>query len=445
MSDAPEFPLPDDQFAGGSSLTNSEGLVRVLNAFDSRLSAKEAEGTEVEQSDWYVDGVNGDDDNDGASWTTALATVGAIRKKWGRWARFEDQNAVTIHIAYAVYNEVLDLSGWFSGDNSIVNIIGYPSVVRTGTVGTFEFPLNGAPNGRPGTLTDPSVVDWTGDHGYRVHFDPEGSNDSVSFIGNHPISGTSEATLGAAVKSREDSGGASFQSVSSFPGGTSYAIEALPTFLGLNIDAARYHVGSGGSNTSDSFYIKHLAFSNPVGTTQLKATSHGEASWYQHAAVLFYGCQFEGNFYQSAASFYGCGWARAGSSNLQPMIFYDSRVNVRGCIASGGTFNNCIIEGITGPEGAGYTQFSGTYVNFKRTKSYSGSTLNFGVFSSATKGVIKIDPDSSIHFGRIFGSNYSTSADAYAIAVAGKAWFKNGWPRKYPRAPTLIQTQVGAI
>lgn len=380
----------------------------------------------LEQLEWWVSVEDGDDSNDGATEATALKTFAEFRRRFGSLPRIEKHYVVNVKAG--TYPETLELSGRFYGNDAVVEVIGHPRVVASGTVNSFEYPdfFTGA-NGRPGRLTDVGVADWSAILGYRLHFDPDGSNESYTFGLHHPTEATTvSCTVGAAVKDRVPPG-TTFGSVAVFPGGTQYLVEDLPVFEGCEIEVTRPYYGTGGSDKADSFVIKHLAFRNLVGTCIILSNWRGSGSFWNGSAPIFFACSINANVYGNA-SFVGCGWTYHGDGEYgRSLQFQGGEVYIAGGIGGGANiWNNCFIHQISGPQGPGAFQFNNPLSFYNGVKWAGSANALFGVYCDSNTGAVRVDQSCEVNFYSVFGENRKTSGPRnVAFCIAGRALYYN--------------------
>lgn len=130
-------------------------LERVFGELETFLGS----GHGITQPAWYVDSVNGNDENDGSSSATALKTLAELDARMG-FATIRQYTEV--HLAGDFSTEALflrvssDLDP--SGNAYPLAILGTPTVLRTGTISATANQSIGAAS--PPQLTDVTVADW---------------------------------------------------------------------------------------------------------------------------------------------------------------------------------------------------------------------------------------------------------------------------------------------
>jgi len=131
----------------------------------------------VEQSDWYIDAIGGNDESDGATSATALATHAEFERRMGKLPTV----SVPIHVTLLTsLSETIRLRYRVSGDAAYVHWKGTPqSVLLSGAPTAFTVPANNV----EGLLTD-ATQDFTSAVGRRIRFTNTGLNtDPKTFIG----------------------------------------------------------------------------------------------------------------------------------------------------------------------------------------------------------------------------------------------------------------------
>ncbi len=106
------------------------------------------------QATWYIDPAAGDDENDGATTTTALAT----------WAEFTRRlEAISLVTTVTILSNIAEpLLGQFRGLNTTatLSIVGNPTILATATGTTFADPVRSGAQS-PGTMTAGNIADFT--------------------------------------------------------------------------------------------------------------------------------------------------------------------------------------------------------------------------------------------------------------------------------------------
>ena len=136
------------------------------------------------QTTWYIDADNGDDENDGNTDSTELATWEEFRRRVEPGGVLDD---MTVYIETDLPNTIL----FVGGGQSTLTIEGVPTTVYTGTVNTFAF--------TPATNTPPTLNDagWTvADHvGQHVRFTSGDADGMGAWIAEADYGGAGNARL----------------------------------------------------------------------------------------------------------------------------------------------------------------------------------------------------------------------------------------------------------
>lgn len=356
------------------------------------------------QFSWWIDQDNGDDNNDGATEATALKSLRELRERIGPYTLVGKEVLAYIKASVTPYPSGLDLSCRFSGKNARVRFIGVPEVIYTGAVATWTMPSSSGANGTEGELTDVGVTDWLPYEKLRIHFDPGGPNESVTFLHQHALGWVGQAGTGAAVKQRS---GNSFGGVASFPVGTSYRIERLPQIPGCNCTAERLDPGIYGMNDCDTFIFENINFEMVSGTACVSVRWTGSPDCLHTAAPIFWGCRFQGaDVYQTTAAFYGCG----GSF----IAWGGGALALRGCDLAF-RLVGCDVLDIRGPEGPGAAFCPGN-AHFETSRSWSLCT--YGI-----KGTTFVRYASEVRFGECWGWALFGNP---TFNIQARAWYTSG-------------------
>jgi hypothetical protein len=372
----------------------------------------------VARSEWWIDVAGGDDSNDGATEAEAIQSFAELRRRLGNLPIID--HAVTVYVKPGSYPEGIDLSCRFTGASSRVRIVGIPTVVQTGVIVTFGWPTYGAAPGTFGRFADGVTTDWSSLSGKRLHFDPGGANDSVSFMTAYPGGwAQADVSIAGAVKQRV---GNNFSCVASFPPSTPYVVEDLPLVQGCNLTAERIDAGTGGLNDKDTFLIENMAINFGSGQTVCAVRFDGSSDNQTASSPIFYGCSFVGDFYGTAA-FYACGNTdQSGVAGSGGLFIYNSDVCLRACAFGASLqFNNTLVRNIRSAEGPSNCQFAEVRFVNSRSNKYIGG-LTFATLSSIG---IPISLESRIFFNQLWGQNTNggSSNQAAALQVGGKVWY----------------------
>ena len=106
------------------------------------------------QATWYIDPLTGDDENDGGTTGTALAT----------WAEFTRRlEAISLVTTVTILSNITEpLLGRFRGLNTTatLSVVGNPTILATATGTTFTDPVRSGAQS-PGTMTAGNIADFT--------------------------------------------------------------------------------------------------------------------------------------------------------------------------------------------------------------------------------------------------------------------------------------------
>jgi len=252
----------------------------------------------LSQATWYIDAVNGDDENDGSTAATALASHAEFERRLGNYPLIDHE--VTVYLLEDL-GEVLHLRARFTGPGpsagtpgGYVHYVGTPTVLLSGTVTGYTPPAAGT----EGVLTD-GTADFTAVQGMRLRLTDTGLSDPPkTFIG--PLdAGVTSVRCGKITRFSSPY----YNITTHATVGSAYAVERLTQVRGFDFEVDRQDSGGGQASRVSSIVCESLAFEAAAGETM------GRISCQQPVAgqILFYSCSFDDQQIQGgAARFVAC-------------------------------------------------------------------------------------------------------------------------------------------
>ena len=212
---------------------NAGNFLTRVEDFDSNWIV-DAYAAALAVTDWYLDAVTGNDQNDGLTPATALQTGTELQRRLGPQARWTA--SVTVHIGTGGVQS-LCLRGETAAAGVSVDIIGTPTLVAdAGTVSAYTAMDHATP--RSPTLTCTGVTDWTSYVGMRVRLTSGANAGACTWIlkANPDGLGLAVARTSAWYKKNDLVPTTSMSSTGAPTVGNTIVIETLPAINDLELE-----------------------------------------------------------------------------------------------------------------------------------------------------------------------------------------------------------------
>lgn len=273
------------------------------------------------EADWYVDPAAGDDENDGLTTDTALATVAEVTRRINGQT-LQQQTTIWL-MGDCAEHPIIKVHQSETEPGARVLLRGHSSAwttVRTGSITSFTDLVRTAPS-EAMIVTDTSIDDWTNYLGFRVRL-TSGAGAGACFF---PVKRISATQARCTPANTFDPTSALFYAGRTIPTvGNTYVIERLPGIYGMTVEVTRAsHSGQGQqfrAVVSDIEIGKGLA-TPELGTIQIRSgisSLPALSAWIGHCRILvreivgdelgIYGSLFDARFASSSqARFWGAG------------------------------------------------------------------------------------------------------------------------------------------
>jgi len=375
----------------------------------------------LSQATWYIDAVNGDDEDDGSTAATALASHAEFERRLGQDFLLQIQMTVNI---LSDLNETIHLRGRVEGVNTVfLRYVGaVKSVLYSGTVNAYQPPsANATPEDGEGQLTDSGVSDWTdvgGENliGKRVHF--TGDN-SYTHISNTSILGVDTARVGRPF--RFNGGGAGSPYSAATPVATdAFDVEELYAVRGCDVFVTRPWTLAGGLNDGASVIFEGLFWTGLVGTGSSAMIFHGESPQFGGGAGAYVAACSVGPSQLIGSGSGGCRFVACTTiqNSNGGVATLDAAGGLWGVYGQAGgrmNFSHCLVDFIT--DNSYFDRGNVTFIESARVLKIA----SFGVYDApagANSSAVRV----SNSWGR-FSENWGNATAEYGFFIEGYAWY----------------------
>lgn len=363
------------------------------------------------QATWHINATTGDDENDGLTAGTALATHAELVRRWGDYPNWSV--AITVHIDSDL-NEQLVIRGR-STAQLFPRYIGTTTVVLSGTLTGYNGFIDGV---QAQDVTAVELVGYVPSASEFLRYTSGAADGCVGFPYALPGGGAGQVGLGATGRI------AGFPFITGWGNtaggiGDTFDIEHLPVVAGLLVDIDY------GLDAFTTLYQTCLVYFENISFFGGGAFSNGPISItgvnFDPAimlGVVFNRCSFTDNSLAGGSARYFNCWARF-TGGLPPFKYgvNDHSGSFNGCVLNGGDFRNgeygffnhntVVIAGLTFTFGS---RFQGGFVTVGATGAQS----------------MMVDPTSTAIFGVGGEATYGTNTTALSVALVcdGRAWYE---------------------
>jgi len=420
----------------------------------------------LQQTTWYVDAVDGDDENTGLTSGVPIKTFAELRRRFGDDPLIDQ----TYHVfMLSDVPEVYEMSARFSGDLGAIWLHGGGKTpLATDTISAWT---SFAPGDEP-AITGTAIADFSPYKGARCRLTSGASVGFTFFLGDAANSGAVGNEIWRhGILAHYTSAGFSpvtpsaFQTSADDPGAADFVIETLLQMRGFNLRSTRLNSGTNGLASTAGFIISEV-YMDPAGSAQpLGTVDHtpvlGETSD-GAGQPLFFRCIFDGTLAVTGNVFtlVGCCCGDNGTSDKDGLTLSGCQnVGVRGLDATNivlrrsgvRTFNGVFCDA---DDGAAYVQFH------YGSETMSGDTAQVGMWNgSASVSAFYVDELSTLHAQDIWGAVdggavgfevdgrmfYLAIADINGLVVSGNDSEVGGTVKAYGDLPYVEPTNNAMI
>lgn len=298
------------------SLVAGSNITLTQNANDVTIAA--SGGATITEPNWYIDGTNGNDANDGLTAATALKTATALVAKWGRAPILQPTGGtMTVHVLTSIPNtDPLELDNCRLVFGNTLVFAGTATTERTGTITSLV--TQDRTTNTPWQITDSALgaSAWTTDIGKRVRITTGANAGTYAWVAKDL--GLSTARMSNFATTTNSIAAP----VSKAPtNGDTYVVESLPT---LRLRMGRgFEVGIGSiylrdlqltveANEQEGVLVAHACRLNYFGWTQSAISGYlSNCCVFGTTATVFSqeaSLRVQGGLYRSDFTFQGFGF-----------------------------------------------------------------------------------------------------------------------------------------
>jgi len=234
-------------------------------------------------SDWYLDAVTGNDQNDGITPATALQSGAELQRRLGPQPGWRAN--VTVHVLENGITDALQIIGSTLVGGVSVNIVGTPTLIAdAGTISAYTAMDHVTP--RSPTLTCTGVTDWTPYVGKRVRITSGTNTGAVTWVlkANPNALGLNVARTGAWYKKLDLAPATQMYAAVTPVVGDTVSVESLPPMGGLDLRLSGAVAAAGGNG-----WTQRQAVVDSVAPESFLREFSSDISAYRN---LVFGCRF---------------------------------------------------------------------------------------------------------------------------------------------------------
>jgi hypothetical protein len=367
-------------------------------------------------ADWYIDGVVGNDINNGIAAATPLKTGAELLRRLGPYAIWGQ--SVTVHVLANGMIDGLVLNGLMEVVGTHVDVVGTPTVLATDTIGSYAAINHATPTATQ--ITGTAVIDWTPYRWARVRITSGARADAVCWIAKASPGGVGVATarVSAFVSLDIASNSTSYKtSITPLPGDP-FAIERLPSVPSISL-----HIDGPSLDTVGFQYARRQILVRDVSVAYLDCFSTSRSVFHRN---LIFGCRVarvEPTLPPSAyptfpIGTYGCSFFDSGTGGNfiigwcatnclfgenATSVYPSNSCNLATCLLQGVAFSNfyCAfsasslqifdVAGATSPAfSAGFTLGNGIISNISGSGNAGYGILIYNVASLSITGTVNL-------------------------------------------------------